>query len=81
MNLGKRVEGLESIRTGPKNGGQSAELRAYFHALENHQLELEELPPIHRIENDPDPELDAYFADLDLQIERRERLLRERKPR
>jgi hypothetical protein len=70
-SLGKRLERLEAHRV--KVGGKrtSPELETYFNVLENYQLEQQGLPPIHHIDDGPDPELDAYFAELERQEQER----------
>ena len=67
-NLGKGLEKLERVRTGQK--GVSLEsreaLEEYFRALEGEAPEGD------------NPELDAYFDELDMQIQQREELLKRR---
>jgi len=70
-SLGKRLERLEAHRV--KVGGKrtSPELENYFNVLENYQLEQQGLPPIHHIDDGPDPELDTYFAEVERQEQER----------
>ena len=78
----RTLEKLEAKRSKVMLGKYSVPdelLERYFQLLENHQAELEGRPPPHPDppEEPYDPELGAYFQDLEFQRAQREEALRQ----
>jgi hypothetical protein len=79
----RALERLEEKRGGRHSSRNDDDLDRYFMAMEDFQRAQQGLDPLYedelaKLQREYDPELEAYFAQLEQQEEDRQRLLTER---